>query len=163
MKRWRAPARLPWLIAAAALGATATVDLFLKPAWRDAAEAAPVTARASFSRPAPPTRAAELPPAGDPTPRVADLLEAAIRSGLAVQRLQQRADTAGAVERLDAAMSVRGRYSELRGFLAVALSQDHALALERIQIRRSSASPGVLDAEIQWALLSQRSITPTTP
>ena len=93
-----------------------------------------------------------LPVAGEAGERVAALMRLALRYGVEVERMQQQADRAAALPRLQLSLKVRGRYVELRSFVAAALQADPGLALERLQWRRDSADVDELQAELHWTL-----------
>lgn len=106
-----------------------------------------------------------LPVAGDPAERVADLLALALRHGISVHRTQQLRQQQGPVQRLQLALSARGRYGDLRAFIAAALQADPGLALDSLQLRRSSTETAELEADLQWSLLradSTGTAAPTT-
>lgn len=86
--------------------------------------------------------------------RLADLLEAGLRAGLASPRTEHRlgVDAASGVERLRVSMPVRGGYAQLRGFIEAALRQDPALSLDALKLRRTAPAAAELEAELQWSL-----------
>lgn len=97
-----------------------------------------------------------LPATTPPEERLADLLEAAVRAGVSIERVQQRADERGAVQALRVGLSARGSYAEIRAFMAQALQNDAALSLDRVQMRRAQATSDRIEADLQWSLLRQR-------
>jgi hypothetical protein len=72
---------------------------------------------------------------------------------VAVDRVQQRLDNTGPVQRLQLGLAARGRYADLRAFVAEALRADPALALDRLSLRRASPAVADLEADLQWSLL----------
>lgn len=142
----------PGVVAALALTAAALLATVLTPHWQrqTAALRGALPKPAATAGAAPP---AALPAAGDPAERVADLLALALRHGVTVDRVQQRLDNAGAVQRLQLGLAARGRYVDLRAFVGEALRVDPALALDRVALRRGSAATADLEADLQWSLL----------
>lgn len=144
---------LPWLAALAMLAAAALLGLGLAPAWRAEADALAQAVPPAPRRAPPPPPAPVLPAAAEPATRLADLLALALRHGVAVERVQQRLEPQPGVRQLTVQMSGRGRYADLRAFVAAALQADPALALQRVQWRRATPAQAELDAELHWALL----------
>lgn len=97
---------------------------------------------------------AALPGAEARQQRLADLLEAALRAGLATPRTEHRlaVDANAGLERLRVSMPVQGGYAQLRGFIETALRQDPALSLDGLKLRRAAPSGAELEAELQWSL-----------
>jgi hypothetical protein len=119
---------------------------------RDARDAELLALQAAGS----PDRASalQLPAAGTASSRMADLLALAVLNGVTVQRLQRvGADAAENAGRTPLVMPVRASYADLRSFIAQALREDAALALERISLRRSRSHAAELEGELQWTLL----------
>jgi hypothetical protein len=103
----------------------------------------------------------QLPDASLASSRMADLLALAVRNGVSVQRLQRvGADAAEASARTPLVMPVRATYEDLRRFVAMALLDDAALALERVSLRRSRSDVAELEGELQWTLLHQNPKAP---
>ena len=91
--------------------------------------------------------------AGDQHQRGADLQALALRHGVQFVRTQQRLDDDKSA--LQMAVSARGRYPDLRGFIEAALAADPGLALDGLQLRRADAQTSELEAQLQWALLAR--------
>ncbi len=108
---------------------------------------------AALARPAQRPAAPRWPPAAQAPQRTADLLQRALRQGLQVQRSRERVDEPGASLVLE--MQALGRYGDLRRFLAHALADDTALALESLQVQRQPDAQGRLRIELRWRLLHQ--------
>lgn len=162
---------LPLVAAAGALSVALALDGLLAPRWRDetrdllgqsqelqrdARDAEAQQARV----PAPAHAAAGLlwPAEDRVSSRMADLLALALRHGVAVQRVQRvggDADAAGAA-RTRLVMPVRAAYVDLRQFIAEALQQDEALALERVGLRRHKGDAAELEGDLQWVLFHRR-------
>jgi hypothetical protein len=157
----------PLALALLVLLASLALDAWLAPRWRkeaatlhdqalalqrDArdAELRRLQARSGAGAAAAP----QLPAASMASSRMADLLALAVRNGVSVQRLQRvGADAAEGSARTPLVMPVRAAYADLRRFVAQALLDDAALALERVSLRRSSANAAELEVELQWTLL----------
>jgi len=131
----------------------------LAPRWQAQAEAAHrVTLQGPAPAPAavaPPRRA--LPAVGDSAERVAALLRLAARHGLVLERTQQRVSQSGGVRRLQVGLTLRGRYVELRAFIATALRADAGLALDELSLRRGAPEVDQLEAELAWSFFQPAS------
>lgn len=153
----RLPPRMGWpgLVAALALVLAVPLALLATPRWQqDARQAAQALRSHALPPPEPrPLPEPGLPLAGEPAERVVDLLALAIRHGVAVDRTQQRQDSAGPVRRLQLGISARGRYADLRAFIAAALQADAGLALDQVRLQRPTPAAAELGAELQWSLL----------
>ena len=99
--------------------------------------------------------AQSLPPDSERQARTAALLALTTEQGLPWPRSEFRyqADRELGLAQYRIAMTVAGRYSALRGFVAEALRRDPALALETLRLRRDST--GELKAELAWVLHMQ--------
>lgn len=156
----------PLALALPVLVAALVLDAWLAPRWhdeagtlrdqalalqRDARDAEQHKLQASTGP------AATLPPLPDSSmasSRMADLLALAVLHGVSVQRLQRvGTDAAAGSTRTALVMPVRGTYADLRRFVAQALLDDAALALERLNLRRSRSDAAELEGELQWTLL----------
>jgi hypothetical protein len=157
----------PLALALTVLLAALAGDAWLAPQWRDQAQqlrgqalAVQRELRDAELQRQPAARAARiaadpvLPAADTASSRMADLLGLALLNGVSVQRLQ-RAGSGGAdaAARTTLVMPVRAPYADLRRFIAQALRDDTALALERVSLRRNRSDAAELEGELQWALL----------
>lgn len=163
---------VPLALAGAALLCAGALDGHLVPAWQQQTESLRQQAlalqrqardeqqAARAARRAVDVAALDLPAAAGVNARMADLLALAVRHGVAVQRVQRvGGDTGQAdVARTTLSMPVRAAYADLRRWLAQALQQDGALALERISLRRTKGDAAELEGELQWVLLHRRSV-----
>ena len=154
---WAANWGTPGAGALAALLLALLLGGWLAPQWRVQADAARRAARvalvAAGPLPAAPKPQPQLPAVGEASERVADLLRLAARHGVDVARTQQqRSEQNGPLPRLQVGLNARGRYAELRGFIAAALQADPGLALDSLQWRRAGAGVDLLEAELQWSL-----------
>lgn len=111
--------------------------------------------------------AASLPDGALRQDRLADLLEAAIKNGLSVERTEHALiiDATSGLERLRVAMPLAGPYPQLRAFIDTALGQDAALSLDALKLRRASATAATVEADLVWSLHGRRieSAEPTGP
>jgi hypothetical protein len=174
LRAWRqqpALARALWAVAELALLAAAVMALVLVPRWQDEADSAQRQAlawrRAAQARPPGPPPAAAPPPWRDSLPaadqaeaRLAALLAAAQRQGVAIGRSQQQWRPLAAAQPGTAALSsvqltmqADASYAALRGWVAQALAADPHLALVGLRLQRSTPDAPRLSAELQWALL----------
>jgi hypothetical protein len=158
---------LPLAMALLVLVSALALDAWLAPRWRNEAgtlheqalalqrDARDAEQRRQQDRNDPGAAAApQLPDASLASSRMADLLALAVRNGVSVQRLQRvGADAAAGSARTPLVMPVRATYEDLRRFVATALLDDAALALERVSLRRSRSDVGELEGELQWTLL----------
>jgi len=161
-RRWGWP--LP--AGAGALALAALLAAGLTPRWEAEAEAWRAEART--------LRAARAPAAPPPEPRpawptaarssdrLATLLEAAERDGVAVRRSQQRLEpVSGApLQLLRVQQASQGRYADLRRHLAQALATDPALGLERLRLQRPDPQAATLEADLQWVLVQRSGAAP---
>jgi hypothetical protein len=157
----------PLALALVLLLAALVLDAWLAPRWRHDAgqwreqalalqrEARDAELRRLQAGGGPAAAAApQLPAASLASSRMADLLALALRHGVSVQRLQRvGADAAEGSTRTPLVMPVRATYEDLRRFVAQALLDDAALALERVSLRRSRSDAAELEGELQWTLL----------
>ena len=141
-----------WLALVMSLAAGA-LALGWAPRWRHDAAMTLESARRVIDAPvpAPPPLAASvetaLPPSSQSGARLARLLEAARRSGVAVRRLRESEATPRQVQ---AEMGGRASYESLRAFIASALQADEALALERLRAQRASQDQTELEFDLVW-------------
>lgn len=157
----------PLALALLLLLAALALDAWLAPRWRHEAvtlhgqalalqrEARDAELRRLQASSGPGAAAAlQLPVASMASSRMADLLALAVLHGVSVQRLQRvGADAAEGSARTPLVMPVRATYADLRRFVAMALLDDAALALERVSLRRSRSDAAELEGELQWTLL----------
>lgn len=96
-----------------------------------------------------------LPADGERQARTAALLALATEQGLPWPRSEFRyqADAESGLAQYRVAMSLSGRYAELRAYVAEALQRDPALALEAVRLRRDAS--GELKADLTWVLHMQ--------
>ncbi len=159
MMRWPAAWGWPGAVALLALLSAGGLGGVLAPRWQAQAEAA---SRVPQHRPAPAPAAASaprraLPAVGDSAERVAALLRLAARHGLVLERTQQRISLSGNVRRLQVGLTLRGRYVELRSFIAAALRADAGLALDELSLRRGAPEVDQLEAELAWSFFQPAS------
>lgn len=64
-------------------------------------------------------------------------------------------DTTAGITRLQTTLVARGRYADLRRFVAAALAQDPALVLEHIALTRPAGDVALLDAELRFVMLER--------
>lgn len=97
---------------------------------------------------------ADLPPGHEAYARLSQLFQAADDAGLALDEGSYRTqtDASAGVTRLLITLPVRGEYTAIRAFLAQALNQDAALALEHLRLSRESMADAELAAEPRFAL-----------
>jgi hypothetical protein len=99
----------------------------------------------------------QLPVAAQRESRLADLLDAAARSGVQVQTVDQAPAREAAPgitqQRID--LSARGRYLDVRRFIETALLADSGLALEHLSLLRPQADAAEVDARLQLNLLQR--------
>lgn len=98
--------------------------------------------------------AATLPDAGTRQQRVAALLALAAESGVATRSAEFKVvrEPAAAQLQYSVTLPVSGPYAAVRGFIEAALRADAALSLDRLQLRRASATATLIDAELVWSL-----------
>lgn len=94
-----------------------------------------------------------LPPDQHAHARLAALFRAAHATGIRLEQGNYRThiDHRAGLGRLVVTLPVTGRYAELRAFMAQALNQDAALALEGLRLSRSSIEAAELSAELRFA------------
>ncbi len=97
--------------------------------------------------------AATLPDAGTRQERVAALLTCAAEAGVATRSAEFKVvrEPAAAQLQYSVTLPVSGRYAAVRGFIEAALRADAALSLDRLQLRRASATATLIDAELVWS------------
>lgn len=156
---WR---RLGWPAAAGllALVVAALLALGLQPAWRRSTEqqaqqlrlAQLARAAAPLPLPGASKPAAAWPPRAEREARLRHLVSLAGLHGLSLPRLalDPADERASGPHWQLLRMPLRGDYAGLRGFLADALADDPALALQALQLR--AADGGGIEAELVWAL-----------
>jgi len=97
-------------------------------------------------------------PAIDSRPqRVESLLAAATSRKLAWLRMDLRVgrDTLPGLVRYQVTLPLAGDYSALRGLVDAALQADPALVLDRLQLRRSTATATLVEAASTWSLYTR--------
>lgn len=154
LQTWRAsPTAAPalaWALALVlALAACAAQWLWL-PGLREVAAASQAEAAAQALLPPPARR---WPAAAQTPQRTQQLLLRAQREGLVVQRAIERQDAASATHSVQ--MQALGSYGAVRRFVAQALAEDAALALESLRLQRPAGPAEGLTVELQWRLLYQ--------
>lgn len=107
--------------------------------------------------------AAGFPSAQSRPERVAQLIALAQQHGLSWQRSEYvyGVDAQLPLSRYQLAMPLSGSYESLRSFIAEALANDDALALDGLQLRRAEAKTPELQAELRFTLFA-RAETPAT-
>jgi hypothetical protein len=100
---------------------------------------------------------AALPAAAQRETRLADLLEAAARSGIQVQAVDQAParDAAAGITQQRIDLSARGRYLDVRRFIEMALGADSGLALEHVSLLRQQADAAEVEARLQLSLVER--------
>lgn len=164
LPRWTKQLGLPGLLGVAALLLSA-LTLLLGQHWDAEASRLQVEARELRSRvrpvaiiPAPVDSQqwqASIPAASQRQQRLAGLLELAIRLDLNTVRTEHRLASADGLERLRVTMPVTGPYAQVRRFIAAALTQDPALSLDAVRLRRGNPMATEVEAELQWSLHSR--------
>ena len=98
--------------------------------------------------------AATLPDSGTRQQRVAALLALAAEAGVATRSAEFKVvrEPAAAQLQYSVTLPVSGPYAAVRGFIEAALRADAALSLDRLQLRRASATATLIDAELVWSL-----------
>lgn len=104
-----------------------------------------------------------LPGESDRDQRIAALVQAAEQRRLVLQRveLEPSAHPSSKLTEWHVRLILRGDYRALREFVEVALAEDLASSLDRLQMRRASIDQEELVAELGWTLLARR--TEDTP
>lgn len=168
-RNWqRIGTRAPLILGVALMAAAVLLDRAWLAPWRERVRLAEAQA---LARPAATRSAPRWPTAAQAAERTAQLLLRAQREGLRVQRSRERLEAQNASHVFE--MQAQGGYGDLRRFLAHALADDPALALESLQVQRTlpsegrSASTGqpdkasdagrrqTLRVELRWRLLHQ--------
>lgn len=81
------------------------------------------------------------------------LFQAAEEEGLSLDQGDYRlTDESGTARRYQLTLPVTGSYPAIRAFLAKALNNDHALALNAVQLRREAIEEADLDAVLRFTL-----------
>ena len=96
---------------------------------------------------------AAFPAMGQRQARVAAVLAMAGHHGLDIRRseFQLGRDKTSGLVRYTMAMPLEGSYAQLRGFLEEALGADTALSLDRLRLRRASATATLVEADLAWS------------
>ena len=97
---------------------------------------------------------ADLPSGDQAYVRLTKLFQAAEEAGLNLSEGSYRrvGNEKSGVQRLIVELPVSGRYATLRGFLASALNNDSALALESVDLQRGSMGETELEADLRFVL-----------
>ena len=172
---WR-PASRVMLGTAVALIAALVLELAVSPRWRaEAARAQQLAGQREAARVAAALRAkAAAPRVIDPSllpadtssaERLSNLLAGAIREGARIERSQQRVEPLAnsPVQILSVQQAAAGNYLDVRRYVAQSLAQDPALALQRIQVQRASATASQVDVDLQWRLVQRSSSVQLRP
>lgn len=146
----------PWLLWGCALllvGAALLLQWRVLPPMREALAVlqAQAEARALLREPPAPWPAARLTPF-----RTEQLLNRARREGLRIDVLSERPEPASASHSVE--LRAVGGYGSLRRYLAYALAEDPALALESLRLQRPASRAAAIDGlqlELRWRLLYQ--------
>jgi hypothetical protein len=141
---------LLWGCALALMGAALLLEWRVLPPLRE--ELAQLQSRAAAQRLRPPA-AAPWPHARQTPQRSEQLVRRAGREGLQVQRLSERTEPASASHSVE--LRALGSYGSLRRYLAYALAEDPALALESLRLQRPAGPSEGLQLELRWRLLYQ--------
>jgi hypothetical protein len=94
------------------------------------------------------------PASGQRDARLAHLLQLAQAHQISVRGVNQqpeRSDAANPVAWNMVTVPVRGNYANLRAFVAEALQDDDALALDSVQLRRAEGPRVPVEAELTWS------------
>jgi Tfp pilus assembly protein PilO len=85
--------------------------------------------------------------------RLAALLALATEHGLESKRGEFRSSTEGelGLVRYSVTLPLTGPYVQLRALIEAAHASDRALSLDRLRLRRASASAAVVDADLVWS------------
>lgn len=148
LRRSRAP--LLWGSALALAGAALLLEWRVLPPLRE--ELAQLESRAAAQRLLPPARA-PWPHARQTPQRSEQLVRRAGREGLQVQLLSERPEPASASHSVE--LRALGSYGSLRRYLAYAMAEDPALALESLRLQRPAGPADGLQLELRWRLLYQ--------
>jgi hypothetical protein len=156
---------LPAVGAVAALILAAVLEGVLTPMWHAQALVAQEAAVARRTALAEQRRAAReakggtdagtvWPAAGQRDARLAHLLQLAQAHRISVRGVHQqpeRGDPANPVAWNLVTMPLRGNYGDVRAFVAEALQDDDALALDSVQLRRAEGARVPVEAELTWS------------
>ncbi len=164
-RRWGWPGALGLLL----LVAAAALWLLWLPALREAADsssakadAAELTAArmsstrrsAALQTPAPQKFVDPFPPAATRQARLGALWSLAAEHGLDAKRSELRLSPQRGLGllRYSVNMPLSGSYAALRAFVEDAQRRDPALSVDRLRLRRASASATTVDADLTWSL-----------
>ena len=111
---------------------------------------------------APPTTPSQrfrdgFPAAADRQDRLAVLLTLAAKNGLESKRSEFRLaqDRDSGLLRYTVTLPVAGPYGQVRRFMEEAQAHDPALSLDRLRLRRASASASVVETDLTWSFFMQ--------
>jgi hypothetical protein len=106
---------------------------------------------------------AGFPGADERQARVAALLALAVHHALELRHgeFQLGRDKATGLARYVVTLPLSGSYVQLRAFIEEALGSDAALSLDRLRLRRATASASVVEAELTWSFYMQPRAAPS--
>jgi len=141
---------LGWGLALVLVFGASAADRLLLPPWRAAvADQQAQAAAKALLRPAAPA----WPTAVQTPQRTQQLMQRAQREGLVILRATEQPDPASATHRVQ--LHAQGSYGAVRRFVAQAMADDAALALESLRLQRPTGPAEGIMVDLQWRLLVQ--------